>query len=269
MGPCIGINADIGILVVLGGRVMAFPRYCSVIVFLAFAASGSSFQAMAADGQFFDPGSIYIRGDAGVALGRDDTGVIGDLISPDDTVDFDFGKSPSFGLGVGFYVNDYIRTDVTAQYMTRFDLTGLYTNDGLFLPNSTPSVVLDSATIMLSGYLEVRPLLGEIGPFNPYIGGGIGISRNKLGTFSVSDPTVGTSTISGDTDIDLAWKITAGTGIKLTGSVMLDLSYSYLDLGGASSSRSAVDDGVSGQLREPLRFDVRMHTLMLGVRYFF
>ena len=66
----------------------------------------------------------------------------------------------------------------------------------------------------------------------PYLGGGVGISRNKMGTSVQHNNGLPTGTTVDDNTINqFAYKFSAGTLVSLTEQLSLDVNYQYVNLG--------------------------------------
>jgi len=101
----------------------------------------------------------------------------------------------------------------------------------------------------------------------PYLGGGLGISRNEMGT--VTETTAGGGIVSLDSKKinQFAYKVSAGTLVSLTESLSLDINYQYVNLG---SFKSGVNAGAEGTLDKPLNEgDIKTQELMVGLQYKF
>ncbi|PSJ62433.1 outer membrane protein [Pseudaminobacter soli (ex Li et al. 2025)] len=247
----------------------------------ALMAGGMSVPAMAAD-LVEQPvvvapaiGAWYIRGYLGMTNQR-----LGELRSDlynDPTIvaygwhdKGGFSSSPLFGGGIGYQYNDWVRGDVTLEYRGAADFNALdwvdhgggnaYTNEfhakkseWLFLAN---------------GYVD----LGEFGPFVPYVGAGIGTSRNTISQFrDVNVMNRGGAWADSDAQWNFAWALHAGLGIKATDRMTIDLGYSFVNLGNARTGPEINYDPVAN----PGPYDgvqfhrLTSHDLKLGIRYAF
>lgn len=89
----------------------------------------------------------------------------------------------------------------------------------------------------------------------PYIGAGIGVSRNDM-----PDMVVNGRQKFGDTVFRLAWKAVGGVGIDLPENLVLDIGYVYADLGRFSTK------AVFGPA---MHQDVKVRKVYIGLRYNF
>ena len=79
----------------------------------------------------------------------------------------------------------------------------------------------------------------------PYLGGGVGISRNKMGTDCDYDNGFLWQTVDGNTINQFAYKLSAGTLVSLTEQLSLDVNYQYVNLGAFKGGTEVYNNGVS------------------------
>ncbi|MEZ5844223.1 MAG: opacity family porin [Hyphomicrobiaceae bacterium] len=220
--------------------------------------SGQPFGATDAPGPITGPGQ---------AFGYGDTGYNGEVAWPSYVDEKEFSPSYMFGVGVGRYVTNRFRIDVTGEYRGDHDAEALgsyrywshavdccgnYTpvNDGAVPPNNTLLVDgtfsdktrIRSGLFMLNGYWDLM----QRGHFTPYVGAGIGFSLNEnersmTGTETetlVCNPGCGPverATYNGSVKsvtTSLAAAFMAGISYNIAANTKLDLNYRYLYVGG-------------------------------------
>ena len=105
----------------------------------------------------------------------------------------------------------------------------------------------------------------------PYIGGGIGISRNKMGVVTEVTPENEVAYLDGNKVSQFSYKLAAGTLINLTKKLSLDINYQYVDLGSFKSGLDYVaSGGATGTLTEALNDgEIKTQELMVGLQYKF
>jgi len=81
---------------------------------------------------------------------------------------------------------------------------------------------------MLNGTFDLPVVLGSIRPF---VGGGIGWSRNEMKPLNWNDPTCCRGTLNGGKKDDFAWQFTLGADIGLQEGWTLEILYRYADMG--------------------------------------
>ena len=193
---------------------------------------------------------VYLRLDTGWSFSRD----------AGKDLDDDVGSSAIVGGGVG-YKYKWLRGDVTLAYRGGYDIDSTYTYAALGETRFKGDV--SSFAAMANVYAD----LTKYGRFTPYVGGGIGVSRNKVGDVDISAAS-GTGTLDGDTKTSFAWQLSLGTGIEVAPAWTVDVGYRYIDLGTAKSGTTVTSGSVSrdGSAQEG---DLRAHELILSARYQF
>jgi outer membrane protein OmpA-like peptidoglycan-associated protein len=210
------------------------------------------------------PYGVYVRGDVGGAFGADTSlkstnSSIGGTSSFSDQT----GNSVIFGAGVGYRFSPIFRTDLTVDYLPSLQLKGRNATT-----NTSNKGDIDSLVGLVNGYVDINGLLpGVFGPFQPYVGAGIGLARNVLGTQTLNASGV-TGTLSGAEHTSFAWGATAGVGYSLTQNLTLDVGYKYIDAGSMRTGQRLVSGGVvSNQLAG--KADLQAHTVTVGLRFAF
>jgi opacity protein-like surface antigen len=249
----------------------------SLIAIMA-ALLGSS-PALAADLYIGDPieapadpavvGGWYLRGHLGMSNQR-----LGHLEHPDfSTVDHEFLDSGSFdsaplgGIGVGYQFNDWLRLDGIVEYRGKADFSALDRHRPFGSPTWTDTNDYDGAKsewlLMANAYVDI----GDWNGIKPYVGAGIGASRNTISRFrDVNVPKAGVAYAGSDPSWNFAWALHAGVAYQATDRLAIDFGYSYVDLGNAKTGTIRSYDG--NFVVAPMRFkDITSHDLKLGLRY--
>ena len=209
----------------------------------------------------------YLRGDIGYSNQRVDSldNALYATYDSVDTVNKEFDGAPYAGIGVGYRVNRWFRSDATIEYRSKSDF------DGLDIAVIGPDIVPNNYTAeksewvaMLNAYVDLYTWRG----ITPFIGAGIGASRNTIHGFTDVGVTVD-SVAFGDTESEwnLAWALYAGLGFEVTPAFTIELAYRYLDLGDAESGDLIAFDGTNA-IDNPMIFeDLTSHDVRLGFRY--
>ena len=106
----------------------------------------------------------------------------------------------------------------------------------------------------------------------PYLGGGVGISRNKMGTtVEYNNGIPNGETFSGNTINQFAYKLSAGTLVSLTEHLSLDVNYQYVNLGAFKSGTELFLNGAfNGNLQRVTNGgEIKTQELMVGLQYKF
>jgi opacity protein-like surface antigen len=218
----------------------------------------------------------YLRGDIGFSNQQ-----VRELFSEQDAafaslthVDKGFDAAPLFGLGIGYYFNDWLRFDITGEYRGKANFHGL---DVGTLPGGGGSAVDRYTaskyewTFMLNGYID----LGTWHNLTPFVGAGVGFTRNTItnfGDFSTCISTTGGCTGSDAHAADaskwnFAWALHAGLAYRVTKNFTVELAYRYIDLGNAITDNAVTLDG---NVFPAFEFrHLTSHDVKLGVRFNF
>lgn len=216
----------------------------------------------------------YLRGDIGFS-----NQVVGSLFNQNysrydsvSNVDKGFDAAPLFGLGVGYNINNWLRVDLTGEYRGRANFHGLDVGftavPGAAGNNFWPDRYTGSKyewTFLLNGYIDLGTWYG----FTPFVGAGIGFSRNTITNFGdVNVAVLGDSHSSDASKWNFAWAVHAGVGYRVTPATTIEFSYRYIDLGDATTG-TMVDYTFSG-FDTPFEFHhLTSQDLRLGLRYNF
>lgn len=172
----------------------------------------------------------------------------------------DFGSSIILGAGVGTRLNPNVRTDVTLGYR-KYKLD--QSDSGV--PPAKFTADITSLALMANGYYDF-----STSGVSPYVGIGIGVAQNKLGTVSFDDGAAFRGNVPGDTKTGAAFAVMLGAGIPLGQSLVLDVGYRYVDLGEVRSKTDAAVT-VNGVVVPPpypgATGHVRAHELTVGLRF--
>lgn len=177
-----------------------------------------------------------------------------------------FSSGPTFGAGVGYKFNDFLRGDINVEYRgatdfaaldrVRFGAAAPYTNDY--------SAKKSEWLLMANAYADVGTFYG----ITPYLGAGIGASRNTISDFrDINNINGGGGYANTTSKWNFAWALHAGVGIQATERMTIDLGYSYVNLGDARTGTIYNFDPALGSSAGITFKDITSHDLKLGVRY--
>ncbi|MCC6947724.1 MAG: porin family protein [Bradyrhizobiaceae bacterium] len=216
-------------------------------------------------------GGWYLRGDIGMSnqrLKRLD--LIG--IDPADTFEWldrgGFDSAPFFGIGIGYRHNNWFRWDITGEYrgkahfaaLDRYD-TG---SDGSWDGTNDYTAKKSELLFLFNAYLD----LGTWKSITPFVGAGIGASRNTISNFrDINEVTAGVAYANDTSKWEFAWALYAGFAYDVTPNFTIELAYRYLDLGDAMSGDVIPYSGPNA-IYNPVTFkNITSHDLKLGVRW--
>jgi opacity protein-like surface antigen len=188
-----------------------------------------------------------------------------------DTLSFqneDLGTGTAFGFSAGKYLNDNFRLELEAIKRTGYAFDVGDTSD-LTITNKAK---IETHALFLNGFYDFQPFSINNTTITPYLGGGAGFSRNKMGTVlqltnGLADGTTG----DGDTINQFAYKLSAGTLVSLTEHLSLDVNYQYVNLGAFESGTDKYENGVytNSLIRVFNGGDIKTQELMIGLQYKF
>jgi opacity protein-like surface antigen len=233
-------------------------------VLLVAAACVLTAQAAAAQSSRF-----YLRGDLGVVLGTPavetdtDPGSAIASLGPT-TINGSHGTALMFDAGVGYRAFPFLRLEGTIGYIPSLAFKGNFGNTPAATTQSTASALVGLATASV----DLAAFTGRLpGGLQPFVLGGVGFATVTNGREDdYANGVVYNGSISGATLTNLAWTVGGGIGIPLDQRLTLDLTYRWLDLGERKVGPTLSFNGATAPSTQD-RSDLRVHTIMLGLRY--
>lgn len=187
----------------------------------------------------------------------------------------DFGGGMTWDVAVGRRILPWLRGDLSVSYRPDLDFDG--NANFLRVGNHQPVAgEMESWAGMVNLFADLQPLTDvDLGVFEPYVGVGMGVSRNDLGRLRFSFPeNPGRhrySIVPSGESWNFAYTLAIGTGISLDERTTLDIALRYSDLGKVRSDRGRM---VMNTLPAGIRIDqietsLRTHGVSVGLRYRF
>jgi len=225
-----------------------------------------------------DFGGWYLRGDIGFSnqsISKRDYYSYPGLLSLQQQSSFD--TAGIFGIGVGYQFNNWFRADVTGQYRGKANFHGLdltsYTDTGTVQRGS------DTYSASKSEFVVLANLYADLGTWwcvTPFIGAGIGMSRNTISNFTDIgvNGTAAFGTVPGlafapsASKWNFAWALHTGLAYRVTPNMTVEVGYSYMNLGDGVTGALTTKDGVTANQAMTFK-DITSHDLKLGVRWNF
>jgi len=138
------------------------------------------------------------------------------------------------GGGIGYEWNNWLRFDFTGEYRakSRVYAFGSYPPSGL----DTYEGNLKSWVFLTNAYVD----LGTWNCFTPFVGAGIGATRNSLTDFTDINPNGGRGFGRNPSEWHLAWALHAGVAYTVTKNLKIELAYRYLNLGSITDTIDCV-----------------------------
>lgn len=226
--------------------------------------------------------SWYLRGYVGMSNQEVDqltNSVINEANDPTIRInewDSDFDSAPVLGAAIGLRLNDWIRADVSAEYRGGANYHGMDhvtfngadgtfgTGDDVYFDNNYTAVKREWL-FLANGFVD----LGSWNGLMPYVGAGIGTSRNTITSFRDMGLSVGSDAYAEeDSKWNFAWALHAGLGYQVTPQLTMELGYRYLDLGDAVTGNTKTYDLTAVDTPDTWTFeDLTSHDVHLGFRY--
>jgi opacity protein-like surface antigen len=228
----------------------------------------------------------YIRGDLGYAgwIKGDEPShrieAFGATFSEGEFDNTRFSQPVSYGAGMGYQFNNFLRTDLTADFSSS-SLKGRSDIDSpcITAPAGTTCGLgvkadYNAIQMMANGYVD----LGTYAGITPYVGAGAGVTYMNWDDFRTQASCEnGTGACGGTTFEELrvkggdSWRFTyslmAGAAIDLTNRVKLDLGYRFTDMNGGRMFGGTVDVPGVGEVSARGRDDgFQKHEFRAGIR---
>ena len=217
-----------------------------------------------------DLDGFYITPKGGISKSMDTGVIFGDAGGGQfDIKDNDLGTGYVFGLSVGKYITNNFRVELEASQRGGLEYDTEYASE----PNlgTTTKADIKTQSIFINAFYDFKSFAIINSLVTPYIGGGIGISRNKMGVVTEVTPENEVAYLDGNKVSQFSYKLAAGTLINLTKKLSLDINYQYVDLGSFKSGLDYVaSGGATGTLTEALNDgEIKTQELMVGLQYKF
>ena len=217
---------------------------------------------------------FYITPKGGVSKSMD-TGTISFTNSTDELIvmqDEDLGTGTVFGLSVGKYVNDNFRLELEALLRTDYEYDA-FGAEPIPARSVSQKADIDSRSIFINGFYDFQLFTLGNTSITPYLGGGIGVSKNKMGNIVQFQGAPDGFVAVGNTINQFAYKLAAGIFFGLTDKLSLDINYQYVDLGAFKNSTEAFVNGARDIFNDNKTpntgGEIKTHELMIGLQYKF
>ena len=181
----------------------------------------------------------------------------------------DLGTGSAFGFSVGKYLTNNFRLELEAIKRTGYEY------DANASPPFTAVTVeskIQTEAVFINGFYDFQPFSMRNTAITPYLGGGVGISKNKMGTGGEHiDGIPSGITVDDNTIHQFAYKLSAGTLVSLTEQLSLDVNYQYVNLGAFKGGPGVYSNGVfEGNLQRGINGgEIKTQELMVGLQYKF
>jgi opacity protein-like surface antigen len=207
----------------------------------------------------------YLRGDVGIGMMKSNQ--LEFIQNPLNSSDFaiehsSIGDAFFLGGGIGYEWNNWLRFDITAEYRakTQVNAFGSYTFGGGTFGDAYQGYV-KSWVFLGNAYVD----LGTWYCFTPFVGAGIGATRNTLADFTdVGIGTSGRGIGRNTSEWHPAWALHAGVAYNVSKTFKVELAYRYLNLGSITDTV----DCIGGCNPDSYKFgNLYSHDIKLGLRW--
>lgn len=230
----------------------------------------------------------YLRGDIGHSFGtaandpvnyRIYDGVAG-TYTPAAFTSSDFDDNYTWGVGVGYTFNSWIRADATFEGQQN-DFSGTTVTAAPCTGGPVGTTCRSENSATATTYSVMANLYGDLGTFvgvTPYIGAGAGASRVEWGNLTNTEycvgggcgapPVLGTTTHAGESSWRFTYALMAGLAYDISRNLKVDLGYKYRWIDGGdmfnfdAASAAAGATGVQGKDE-----GFHQHEVKVGLRY--
>ena len=218
-----------------------------------------------------DFGGWYLRGDIGMT-NQDLKSLDQRAITPTtQSTGMGFDSATTFGLGVGYQFNRWLRVDATGEYRGKANFHGSQFDP--HPPNGT--AFFDNFSGSKSEWLALANVYADLGTWwciTPFVGVGVGGSYNTISGFRDDGFQIGTSSAStyasNASKWNFAWALHAGVAYKVTPGFTVELAYRYLNLGDGVTGPTNSFDGVTVVNGGPFTVKgITSNDVRLGVRW--
>lgn len=264
-------------------RVTTLRRSALALAVLAVSGSGAAAQDLLDFGP--DVASVtygpYFRAEIGHSWNKAENGYWESPGAADPRILFDLGvdDGAAGAIALGYDWQNGWRGDLSLTRLVRADVSGPCSSatDGSSCAThaNIESANFSATALMISVFYAPLEAQGSNSRFQPFVVGGLGVSRNEVGPWT-RENTSGvtnrpTRTFEGDTSTDVAWSIGAGASWQVTRpgkrpTIILEGAWRYYDFGEAQGGSVPLLGNGESEPRTPLTFDARSSVVSFGVR---
>jgi opacity protein-like surface antigen len=216
-----------------------------------------------------DFGGWYLRGDIGMS--NQSVKSLSNLLDSDPgvtvtAVNYGFDSGMIYGIGAGYQFNNWFRADLTGEYRGKANFHGLQIVNFNGAPIGT-----DEYGGSKSEWLALANVYADLGTWwclTPFVGVGVGFSRNTISNFTdVNTPNAGVAFGDTASKWNFAWALHAGLAYRVSPNLTMELAYRYVDLGDGITGDLVRFDGVNDRFNPTTFKHITSHDLKLGVRW--
>lgn len=219
-----------------------------IILYTIITSTLSGFTCLALEKPMHE--NLYLRLDTGKSKARK-------LNNSDAYVNDKLNTSNVINLGVGKYLDNNLRTDLTLTFRD-YKLNNT-------TENRTATQKIKSTSVMLNGYYDIN----YFNTVTPYLSTGVGIARNNSGKLEITESDMITTYNKKITN-NFTWQVGAGAVIKINDLFNVDLSYKYIDLGEVKTTQGlSVLYGININDPQAAKAKLKAQEITAGLRFNF
>ena len=216
-----------------------------------------------------DFGGWYLRGDIGMSNQKVKS--LSNVLNTTpgtsvNAIHYDFDAGMTFGGGVGYQFNNWFRADLTGEYRGKANFHGLEV-----ISNAGVIVGTDEYYGSKSEWLVLANAYADLGTWwcvTPFVGVGIGTSRNTISNFmDVNTPNAGVAYGATASKWNFAYAAYAGLAYKVNNNFTVELAYRYLNMGDGITGDLTTYTGINNVFNPTTFKDITSQDVRLGVRW--
>lgn len=219
--------------------------------------------------------NFYVAIGGGKSFSENKVEGINHPFEKDEYAEYKLEKPNVFKAAAGIK-SDLLRGEFEFLHFAKSKSNELSTETVANLPKNKlhSSIALKSNAYFINAYYDIKTINDY---FEPYVGLGIGLAKHNIScnhdTSLKSDANASRTphaTIKNSTN-SFAWNISAGTAIKLSDNLSLDISYKHVDLGKVKGTKQRQGATELVKMTYPSVKDasIKHHTLMVAARVSF
>lgn len=173
----------------------------------------------------------------------------------------ELGDSPVFTGAFGWRFSENLRAELELAYHPDYAVEEHLSAMGTEIEVDAE---ISALSAMVNGYYDF-----PMGNFTPYVGVGIGASRNRIFDIrntALNGPSAGLSVIGeGDTTTGTAYQVILGVDVPVNDNLSFNVAFHYVDLGKVKTASNTF----GGTTTPPGEGELLIHDLRFGLRYTF
>jgi opacity protein-like surface antigen len=201
----------------------------------------------------------------------DNTGVLQDISSLYGRSQQENAFGPAVNLALGFSINQFLRTAISLSYFQSAQNVRSFITLSDLSAGGTSTTYYSASTWMglVNLYLQLNPFFHSLSDTTqPYIGAGLGIANNRMGTQTTYYDGLGLQGASAaNSSRNFAYKLMAGINYALLQHFLFNAEYAFVSAGSLTSARTGSTEGFTFYSSNPYEFQVYTNQITAGFVY--